>query len=146
MADALAQARGLGVALTLAHQHLAQLPGPLRAAVLANARSRVCFQLAGDDAQAMARLSGGRLEAQDLQRLPRFEAYAQLVAGGEVTEFTSLRTLPLPPVAGDADVVRDASRQRYGRPVEEVEAEIRSLLEGEPEDRSAVGRRRRSER
>jgi hypothetical protein len=34
----------------------------------------------------------------------------------------------------------------YGRPVDEVEAEIRSLLEGEPEDRSAVGRRRRSER
>ena len=95
MADALAQARGLGVGLTLAHQHLAQLPGPLRAAVLANARSRVCFQLAGDDAQAMARLSGGQLEAQDFQRLPRFEAYAQLVAGGEVTEFASLRTVPL---------------------------------------------------
>lgn len=146
MADALAQARGLGVALTLAHQHLAQLPSPLRAAVLANARSRVCFQLAGDDAQAMARLSGGQLEVQDFQRLPRFEAYAQLVAGGEVTELTSLRTLPLAPVSTDADVVRDASRQRYGRPFEEVEAEIRSLLEGEPEDRGAVGRRRRSER
>ena len=147
MADALAQARGLGVALTLAHQHLAQLPGPLRAAVLANARSRVCFQLAGDDAQAMARLAGGRLEVQDFQRLPRFEAYAQLVTGGEVTEFTSLRTLPLASVSADADVVRDASRQRYGRPVEQVEAEIRSLLEGgEPEDRGAVGRRRRSER
>ena len=28
MADALAQARGLGVGLTLAHQHLAQLPSP----------------------------------------------------------------------------------------------------------------------
>jgi hypothetical protein len=144
MADALAQARGLGVGLTLAHQHLAQLPGPLRAA-LANARSRVCFQLAGDDAQTMARLSGGQLEAQDFQRLPRFEAYAQLVVGGEVTEFTSLRTLPLAPVSTDADVVREASRQRYGRPVEEVEAEIRSLLEGEPADRGAVGRRRRSE-
>ena len=146
LADALAQARGLGVALTLAHQHLAQLPGPLRAAVLANARSRVCFQLAGDDAQAMARLSGGQLEAHDFQRLPRFEAYAQLVAGGEVTEFTSLRTLPLASASADADVVRDASRQRYGRSVAEVEAEIRSLLEGEPEDRGAVGRRRRSER
>jgi hypothetical protein len=145
MADALAQARGLGVALTLAHQHLAQLPNQLRAAVLANARSRVCFQLAGDDAQTMARLSGGRLEVQDFQRLPRFEAYAQLVAGGEVTDFASLRTLPLAAASADADVVRDASRQRYGRPVEEVEAEICSVLEGEPEDRGAVGRRARSE-
>jgi len=146
LADALAQARGLGVALTLGHQHLAQLPGPLRAAVLANARSRVCFQLAGDDAQAMARLSGGQLEAQDFQRLPRFEAYAQLVAGGEVTEFASLKTEPLPPVTRDSNAVLQASRNHYGRPVDQVEAEIRSLLEGEPEDRGAVGRRRRSER
>lgn len=145
MADALAQARGLGVALTLAHQHLAQLPGPLRAAVLANARSRVCFQLAGDDAHAMARLSGGQLEPQDFQRLPRFEAYAQLVAGGEVTEFASLRTLPLPPASVDPQIVREASRRRYGRRADEVEAETRALLEGEPDDLGAVGRRRRSE-
>ena len=34
MADALAQARGLGIGLTLAHQHLGQLPSGLRAAVL----------------------------------------------------------------------------------------------------------------
>ena len=146
LADALAQARGLGVALTLAHQHLAQLPGPLRATVLANARSRVCFQLAGDDAQTMARLSGGRLEAQDFQRLPRFEAYAQLVAGGEVTEFASLRTKPLPTASTNAEDVRTASRNRYGRPVDDVEREIRNLLEGEPDDRGTVGRRRRSER
>lgn len=146
MADALAQARGLGVGLTLAHQHLAQLPAPLRAAVLANARSRVCFQLAGDDAQAMARLSGGQLEAQDFQRLPRFEAYAQLVAGGEVTEFASLRTLPLQHESVDPQLVLQASRNRYGRPIGEVEAEIRNLLEGEPEQPGAVGRRRRSER
>jgi len=146
LADALAQARGLGVALTLAHQHLAQLPSPLRASVLANARSRVCFQLAGDDAQAMARLSGGQLQPQDFQRLPRFEAYAQLVAAGEVTEFASMRTVPLGPALTASDAVRDLSRSRYGRPVEEVEAEIRNLLEGEPDDRGNVGRRRRSER
>jgi hypothetical protein len=146
MADALAQARGLGVGLTLAHQHLAQLPSNLRAAVLANARSRVCFQLAGEDAQTMARLSGGQLGPQDFQRLPRFEAYAQLVAGGEVTEFASLRTLPLPPASLDPQLVREGSRNRYGRPIEEVEAEIRKLLEGEPDERGAVGRRRRSER
>jgi hypothetical protein len=147
MSDALAQARGLGVALSVGHQHLGQLPaGSLRAAVLANARSRVCFQLAGDDAQTMARLSGGQLEAQDFQRLPRFAAYAQLVVGGEVTEFTSLRTMPLSRPVVDAQLVRDASRSSYGRPVDEVEAEIRRLLEGEPEQSGAVGRRPRSER
>src|SRR5947208_12897931 len=131
MADALAQARGLGVGLTLAHQHLAQLPASLRAAVFANARSRVCFQLAGDDAQTMARFSGGLLEPNDFQRLRRFEAYAQLVVAGEVTDFASLRTLPLPAASSDPQAIRRLSRERYGRPVDEVEAEIRRLIEGD---------------
>lgn len=134
MADALAQARGLGVGLVLAHQHLAQLPGNLRAAVLANARSRVCFQLAADDAQIMAKLAGGKLLPGDFQRLGRFDAYAQIVVGGEVTEFASIRTLPLGPATSDPLAVRELSRRSYGRPVDEVEAEIRQLLEGQPND------------
>jgi hypothetical protein len=146
MADALAQARGLGVGLTLAHQHLAQLPGNnLRAAVLANARSRVCFQLAGEDAQTMARFSGGLLQPVDFQRLHRYEAYAQLVVGGEITDFASIRTLPMPTPSTDPHTVREMSRRRYGRPVDEVEAEIRKLIEGDPGDESPVGRRRREQ-
>ncbi|MCA1702897.1 MAG: type IV secretion system DNA-binding domain-containing protein [Actinobacteria bacterium] len=132
MADALAQARGLGVGLTLAHQHLAQLPANLKAAVLANARSRVCFQLSGDDAQTMARFSGGLLQPIDFQRLRRFEAYVQLLVDGAVTDFASARTLPLPAPSSDPRAVRQTSRLRYGRPIAEVEAEIRQLVEGRP--------------
>jgi hypothetical protein len=144
LGDALAQARGLGVGLTLAHQHLAQLPSNLRAAVLANARSRVCFQLAADDAQTMARFSSGKLEPADFQRLRRYEAYAQLVVGGEVADFASLRTLPLPEPSSDPMTIRVLSRERYGRAVEDVDAEIRRLIEGEPESDAPIGRRRRS--
>lgn len=46
LADMLAQARSMGVGVVLAHQHLAQLSPAVRAAVLANARSRVVFQTA----------------------------------------------------------------------------------------------------
>jgi Type IV secretory system Conjugative DNA transfer len=146
MADALAQARGLGVALTLAHQHLSQLPGNLRAAVLANARSRVCFQLAGDDAQTMARFSGGVLQPIDFQRLRRYEVYAQLVVGGEVTDFASARTLPLLPPSSEPGLVREASRLRYGRPAADVEAEIRRLVETEPgSEEDDIRPRRRDE-
>lgn len=145
MADALAQARGLGVGFTLAHQHLAQLPTNLRAAVLANARSRVCFQLAGDDAQTMARFSGEQLDAKDFQRLRRFEAYAQLAVGGEVVDYASLKTIALPAPSGDPQTIRDQSRRRYGRPVADVDAEIRGLIE-DPAVDAPVGRRRRSER
>ena len=146
LADALAQARGLGVGLTLAHQHLAQLPGNIRAAVLANARSRVCFQLSGADAQAMARFSGGLLQHSDFQRLGRYEAYAQLVVGSEVTDYASIRTLPMPSPISDPAAVREMSRLRYGRPVDEVEAEIRKLVEGDPADDDPRWKRERRQR
>jgi hypothetical protein len=143
MADALAQARGLGVGLTLAHQHLAQLPAGLRAAVLANARSRVCFQLTGDDSGVFAKLASDKLRPLDFQRLKRFEAYAQLIASGESTGFCSIRTLPLPPGSSDPVAVRRASRERYGRPAAEVEADIRRQVEGVGEADERLWRRGR---
>jgi hypothetical protein len=105
----------------------------------------VCFQLPADDAQTMARFAGGMLEPRDFQQLRRYEAYAQLVVSGEVTEPASIRTLPLPPQSSDPQRIRESSRRRYGRPLDEVEAEIRALIEGEPDDAGPVGRRRRGQ-
>jgi hypothetical protein len=145
LADALAQARGLGVGLTLAHQHLAQLTPQMRSAVLANARSQVCFQLASEDALAFAR-STRDLEAEDFQRLGRYEVYLRLVVGGEVTSFASGRTLPPSPPTSDPAQVRAASRERYGRPVGEIEAEIRRLIEGDTNDQGPLGIRPRGQK
>ena len=105
LADVLAQARGLGVGLTLAHQHLAQLPAAMRSAVLANARSRVCFQLGSEDARLIA-ASSAELEALDLQSLGRYEAYVSLVARGNVTPFASARTLEPTEPTSDAQQLR----------------------------------------
>ena len=145
MADALAQARGLGVGLVLAHQHLAQLPANLRAAVLANARSKVCFQLSSEDANVFAKFANDKLKSVDFQRLRRFEAYAQLVVGGEVTNFCSIRTRPLSPATSDPETLRQASRERYGRPLAEVEAEIRELIEGDASSGEQLWRRGRGQ-
>ena len=46
------------MSLTVAHQHLKQLPTELRASVLANARSRVAFRPADDDLKALAAVLG----------------------------------------------------------------------------------------
>lgn len=123
--EMLAQSRSLGVGLVLAHQHLGQLQPGLRTAVLANARSRVAFQLGHDDAQVLTR---GRpeLTAEDLMGLGAFEAYAQLSANRRVGAFASVRTLPPPPPSADADQLRQLSRDRYGVPVEDVEAAWRA--------------------
>ena len=88
LGDVLAQARGYGVGFTLAHQFLGQLPTPMRTAVLANARSRICFQLPPDDATVLAR-GHPELSADDLTRSGRYEVYASLFAGGQVTPYAS---------------------------------------------------------
>lgn len=47
----LGEARGYGAGFTLAHQFLDQLPSEMRAAVLANARSRVVFTVGDKNAR-----------------------------------------------------------------------------------------------
>ena len=129
LADVLAQARSLRLSLSLAHQHLAQLPPTMRSAVLANARSRVCFQLGAEDARVMAG-SDGALDAADFQHLPAFEAYAQLVARGAVQRWCSLRTeLPSEP-SMDPTVVRERSNQQFASPHKDTDQAITESLAG----------------
>ncbi len=127
LSEALAAARGLGVGLHLAHQHLHQLEPGLRSAVLANARSRVCFQLGSEDARLLA-TGTNRLEAEDFRSLGQFEIYAALVAGGVVQPWCSARTDAPGRPTNQADAVRAASRQRYGTPRAQVEVEMQALL------------------
>ena len=115
----------------------------MRSAVLANARSRVCFQLAAEDAQVMARSANGELHADDFQQLGLHEVYVRLVVGGEVTGFASGRTLPPPAAVSDPAAVREASRLRYGQPIADVEAEIARLAEGDEPTDGSVGTRPR---
>lgn len=127
LSDALVQARGLGVGFVLAHQHLNQLDSQTRAAVLTNARSRVCFQLAGDDARNLA---SGAVSADDLRELAPFEAYAQLFAQGATQPWCSLRTLAPSPPCSDPELIRQRSREQFGTASREVDAAIEQLLRG----------------
>lgn len=127
LADALARSRGLGVAYTLAHQFLAQLNPAMRAAVLANARSRVCFQLAPEDATVIAR-SHPELDAEDFTSLGRYEIYASLFTRGQVSPYASGVTLAPPARTGRAAELRATSRHRYGRALDVIEREFAELL------------------
>ena len=136
------QARGLGVGFVLAHQHLSQLDPPTRAALLSNARSRICFQLAGDDARTLA---SGALAAEDLRELPAFEIYAQLVADSAVQPWCSAKTLPASGKLSDPEEVRRRSRERYGVDRQTVETELEQLLLGSRVDASDLAPRRRGD-
>jgi hypothetical protein len=128
LADALAQARGLGASFHLAHQYLHQLDPAMRSSVLANAQSRVAFRLPSEDARVLA--SGSALAPEDFGSLGAFQAYAQLVAGEAIQPWCSLTTLPAPEPISDPDEVRAMSRQRYGVDRAAVEAELHKLFVG----------------
>jgi hypothetical protein len=139
----LTQARGLGLGLTLAHQHLGQLPASVREAVLANARSRVIFQVSATDAHALARELAPGVSAVNLQGLGRFEVVARLSAGNQVSPPVTGTTLPAPATTGQADAARLRSRLSYGVDRDDVEAAIQARHTGRS-GRGSVGRRRQS--
>lgn len=123
--DVLAEARGLGVGMTLAHQHLGQLDKELQAAVLANARSKVYFQLNHADAASIAPLMGGWLQAQDLENLPVREVVVVPTVDSQVLPPCTARTLPLPPLptVDVASDLRRASALRFGTAIEDLRRE-----------------------
>lgn len=139
LGDALAQARGLGLGMTLAHQHLGQLPKSIHDAVMANARSRVAFQLSHRDAREFAGQTRGQLQPEDFESLPAFHAYTQLLSGNAVGPWVSLTTEPLGPPLRDPAAVRTRSSATYGQPLTEVEADLLSLVEQQPGD-EPIGR------
>ncbi len=141
-ADLLAQARGYNFGLTLAHQHFGQLPADLKQAVLANARSRVAFQLAHADATTLAKEFGPDVSADDLGALGAFEAVAQVAAQSQVSRPVSIETPSPPETVGRTQAVRALSRRCYGRPAADVEAELRARAERKPS--GAIKRTRRA--
>lgn len=116
----------MGVAYTLAHQFLGQLTPAMRTAVLANTRSRICFQLSPDDAGIIAR-STPDLEPVDFTSLSRYQVYAALYADGHTSGFASGRTVPSPKAISSPTTIRRASRERYGRRLDDIEREFAEL-------------------
>jgi hypothetical protein len=94
--DALAEARGLRASWTVAHQYLGQLNRAMAAGVSANARNKVYFALAPDDATEEARHVAPWLDAADLTRLGAYEAVLRPIAGGRALPPVTLDTLPAP--------------------------------------------------
>ncbi|GIH06642.1 conjugal transfer protein TraG [Rhizocola hellebori] len=130
VADILAEARKLKLGLTLAHQHLGQLSTPLKEAVLANARSRVIFQLAAGDAKTLAQEIAPHLEAHDLRGLGAYEVAVMLSTGTRVAPPATGVTLPPPRPTGFSQTARERSRLRYGADRAEIEAAIRARHDG----------------
>src|SRR2546430_3308611 len=123
--DMLARARGLGAGFILAHQHLGQIDDKLvRSALLGTVRNQIVFQCLREDAVTLAPSYAPYLKADDLMGLAAWEIAIRLsVAGQPLAPLTGV-TLPLPLPIRDGAALAEGSRERFGRPRDEVEAAL----------------------
>lgn len=106
--DMLAEARGYHLAMVLAHQNLTQMPRDTQLAISANARNKIYFSCAPEDAHQLARHTLPELDEHDLSHMDAFRAAARIVVAGRETPAFTLRTNPAKPVVGEATAVRQA--------------------------------------
>ena len=147
LSDALAQARGLGLALTMAHQYREQLPTEIRAGIDANARNKIVFGLNSRDAKDLAAMAP-ELTSLDFMTLPRYQIYTSFQQRGRNTGWVQGQSMPAPPAIQSAAELKAKSMSTYGMPVEEVENEyLKTLLQDSLPDEdlgdTAIGRRKK---
>lgn len=102
----------------------------------------------------MATLGDG-LDTLDFASLPRYHIYAKLQNHGRDTGWVQGVTLPKPEPLQSAEELRVSSMERYGVPVETIEAELKSVFQNTAPSseeeakgfrKSGVGRRRKEEK
>jgi DNA helicase HerA-like ATPase len=94
-AQALSEARKYGLALTLSHQYLDQLPKAVSDAVFGNAATLVAFRVGQQDTARLAREFQPVFDGQDLVHLDNFRCCVRLSREGTVQPAFSARSLPL---------------------------------------------------
>lgn len=142
-----AQGRKYGLALSVAHQNLEQLPRELREVVLANARSKAVFALSAADAKKLEPLFAPALTAADLQALDAYSVAATVALEDGSTARPVTLNSPRPPTpTGSTESVRRASRDGYARARTDIEQALRRQVRAANRPAAPVGRKPRSRR
>ncbi len=125
IATILSEARKYRLNLTIAHQFVGQLKDEIKKAVFGNVGSMASFRIGSDDAEFIAKQFKPVFSESDLLNIDNRNCYLKLLLNGQTAPPFSLKTYP--PQKGDdaiAEVIKEISRTKYGRPRSEVEAEI----------------------
>ena len=126
----LSEARKYGLNLTVANQYVAQMTDSVRDAVFGNVGTTISFRVSAEDAPILAKQFEPTFDASDLLQLNNRHFVISMIVGGEKVPAFSATTLSIPTTPQDNfSAIIDYSRVRYGRPREEVEAEIRATIE-----------------
>lgn len=125
IASILSEARKYRLSLTMAHQYTAQLSEDIKNAVFGNVGSMAVFRVSADDAKYLESQFSPTFTQEDIIKIENYQAYLKMLAQGEPKKPFNIAVLP--PSQGDRNRIpqlQELSHLAYGRPLEEVTAEI----------------------
>ncbi|MDR3571947.1 MAG: TraM recognition domain-containing protein [Candidatus Pacebacteria bacterium] len=132
IATILSEARKYKLSLTVAHQFIAQLEEEIRDAVIGNVGTKISMRIGTTDAEFLEKQFAPVFSAQDLENLPNRTGVAALLVNGVPARPFTIQTMNLPQFDySRVDALKQLSYSTYGRPREEIEAEIRRKF-GQP--------------
>lgn len=138
-ATIMSEARKYHLNLIVANQFTTQLTPEIRDAVFGNMGTIVSFRIGQNDVESLGKYFAPTFDADDLLRVPNFNAIVRTLVGGVPTQPFSMATLPPlgspNPKLGEA--LKQLSAAKYGRPKAAVEKDIFARLSVKEEPRPA---------
>lgn len=130
----LSEARKYRLNLILANQFMSQLTDKIREAIIGNVGTVVAGRVGTTDAEHLAKKFSPTFEAEDITKLPNFEAIASVMIKNVPSSAFSMALIP--PLGKPSPHLESAlkrlSSAKYGKPRQEVENEIfKRLGEGD---------------
>ena len=121
----LSEARKYRLSLNVAHQFIAQLDEDIKNAVFGNVGSMAVFRISSDDAQYLESRFKPTFTATDIMKIDNYNCYMSMLGNGSPMKPFNLAVTA--PEEGNMEVgnkIKELSFLKYGRPRDEVEAEI----------------------
>ncbi len=125
-ASILSEARKFRLDLNITNQYIAQIPEPIRDAIIGNVGTIVCFRIGVPDAEFMVKEFSQIADENDLTNIDAFNCYVKLLVDNAPLKPFSMQTIKDPTQENMqlGSAIKDLSRLKYGRDINIVEAEI----------------------
>lgn len=122
----LSQARKYRLSLVLANQFMTQLTDKIREAIIGNVGTVISGRIGTTDAELLSKKFTPTFDAEDLTKLPNFEAVASVMINNVPSSPFSMALIPPlgQPNQQLAQALKRLSAAKYGQPRQEVEKEI----------------------
>lgn len=125
----LAEARKYGLAMIFSHQFIGQIDEDARKAIFGNVGSMLAFRVGPEDAKYLLTQYEPVFDENDLVNFDNYNGALRLLINGQTSKPFNIQTYP--PKEGDvktAELIKELSRRKYGRPRALVEEELYNRL------------------